>query len=402
MLKKILIFLFIGTLVTSISGCKEKMALSTNIKNSFSDTSSAEETSLVESEDASPIETEESASASTSSTSSLSSKKTVSSYVSAEPKSIVNTQGNITGNLDSVRGMITIQGEWIFYRCSYEEDNKGKLYKIKTDGTEKQKLDDISTFVYCINVIGDWVYYCASPSSDSLNDGYLMKIRTDGSQRQELEHQEKGHCSFLLAVKNTLYYFAAGGLYSLKDDGTDRKLLVECKISILPFFLLEGDYLYYVKNDISYVYPETTNRWEFLRVKTDGSEKHTLASGISNSEGSYRLLMINDGWIYYENQTDNNSKYKCKLDGSSNEKIEFPMSRFVKDGWIYFDDNGAITKSKINGTEKKQILDLKMSYDLYILEDGWIHFTQFSDIRTYKIKTDGTNLQLAVPQIPYS
>ena len=64
---------------------------------------------------------------------------------------------------------------WIFYN---NESDAWKLYKIRTDGTERTLLSDDDS--QSINVVGDWIYYgCES------DDGYyIYKIRTDGTERQ--------------------------------------------------------------------------------------------------------------------------------------------------------------------------------------------------------------------------
>ena len=53
-----------------------------------------------------------------------------------------------------------------------------RLYKIKIDGTEMQKLNDEKS--YDIEARGEWIYYCNS------DDRKFYKIRTDGTERQLL------------------------------------------------------------------------------------------------------------------------------------------------------------------------------------------------------------------------
>jgi hypothetical protein len=86
----------------------------------------------------------------------------------------VNEYGNTPGNIIN-GGYAAIQGDWIYYNNASDD---GKLYKIKTDGSGRQKLnDDVSSY---INVIGDWIYY-----TDDI--GNICKIKTDGSERQLVE-----------------------------------------------------------------------------------------------------------------------------------------------------------------------------------------------------------------------
>jgi hypothetical protein len=77
------------------------------------------------------------------------------------------------GNAIIYTARFETQGEWVYF------SNWGdymRLYRIRTDGTEMQKLNDDKS--YDIEVSGDWVYYCNS------SDGEFYKVRTDGTDRQ--------------------------------------------------------------------------------------------------------------------------------------------------------------------------------------------------------------------------
>jgi len=64
-------------------------------------------------------------------------------------------------------------GEWIYYG---KLDDNAKIYKVKTDGSGKEKInDDMSLF---ISIAGNWIYY------DNLDDHKAYRIKTDGSERQ--------------------------------------------------------------------------------------------------------------------------------------------------------------------------------------------------------------------------
>jgi hypothetical protein len=62
-------------------------------------------------------------------------------------------QGNSSGNIVN-GGLLALDDGWIYYNSVY--DNFG-LYKIKLDGSGKTKLCD--DYAWCINVVGDWLYY---------------------------------------------------------------------------------------------------------------------------------------------------------------------------------------------------------------------------------------------------
>ncbi len=72
--------------------------------------------------------------------------------------------------------LITIENDWLYYNNMWGDKC---IYKVKTDGTQLQKLNDIKSGN--IGVVGDWIYY----SSAKLNEYYKMRI--DGSDNQLLE-----------------------------------------------------------------------------------------------------------------------------------------------------------------------------------------------------------------------
>ena len=54
---------------------------------------------------------------------------------------------------------LNVAGDWIYYQ---NISDNCTIYRIKTDGSEKQRLSgDMSEgdFIQYISVVGDWVYY---------------------------------------------------------------------------------------------------------------------------------------------------------------------------------------------------------------------------------------------------
>lgn len=54
--------------------------------------------------------------------------------------SIVNHRGNSTGNIVNT-GLVAHQGDWIYYVNPSPSDDDDKLYKIRTDGTQRQVVE---------------------------------------------------------------------------------------------------------------------------------------------------------------------------------------------------------------------------------------------------------------------
>lgn len=90
--------------------------------------------------------------------------------------------GNTAGNISN-GGYAAIQGDWIYYG---DMGLSSGLYKIKTDGTDWQRLSD--DFASYINVVGDWIYYHRKDDDVIVGRTTLLyRIKTDGSDRQPVK-----------------------------------------------------------------------------------------------------------------------------------------------------------------------------------------------------------------------
>jgi hypothetical protein len=90
-------------------------------------------------------------------------------------------------NDDSTAG-INIVDDWIYYINVYDESNRStigvvddfKIYKVRTDGSGRTKISDDPTVSF--NVVGNWIFYSTTSSANGGSD--LYRILTDGGDRQ--------------------------------------------------------------------------------------------------------------------------------------------------------------------------------------------------------------------------
>lgn len=98
---------------------------------------------------------------------------------------------------------INVYEDWIYYTVAdlfgYEpvEENLGKLFGIKTDGTGRTeicKLDNQDNNARVVSVIGDWLYINETiTKAKDIPEGYyktvFYMIKTDGSSRIDIDSQ---------------------------------------------------------------------------------------------------------------------------------------------------------------------------------------------------------------------
>lgn len=314
-------------------------------------------------------------------TTNVSSKQPV--FVNTQANEAIITTGNTPGNINNI-GLVEQKDGWIYY--SNYSDNE-YLYKMRTDGTEKTKLNS-ETSAY-INVVGDWVYFeeevkDSRPDDGSDRENYwlLYKIRIDGTDKTKLSNDRMGNLNI---VGDWIYYKNCSDearLYKIHTDGTSKTEITEDQAG---FINVVGDWIYYTNY---------SDEWYLYKIKTDGSSKMQL-----NNYKSREVDVIGD-WIYFVNMDDSFYIYKIRINGEDETILVDNETAYINivGDWIYYnnyDDNKYLYKVRTDGSNRIR-LNCEASYCLNVLGD-WIYYTTRNDDNIdylNKIRTDGTEKQL--------
>lgn len=284
--------------------------------------------------------------------------------------------------------LLVKEGDWLYYRNS---SDGGSIYKIKTDGTQNTKINDISS---CnININGDWIYF-KSLSPDKYYEMYRMK-KDESSQPQDLgftsdSDKEKfiGDYIYYRPYSRDILYNSDDTLRRIKIDGTEDKSLA--RGASYDGLGISGDYIYY--NKVS----DSSNNYEelFFKCKLDGSDETQIFTDIKDGY----IIKVTDNWIYIREDDDvasgKYSIYRIKLDGSEKKQIydgngSSDNISILNDDWIYNYKENCF--QKIDGS--KVINESDVVFDRYNnainIIDGWIYYHKI-DGGFYALKTDGT------------
>jgi len=319
-------------------------------------------------------------------------------------------KGNTAGNLAN-EGLFAENAEWIYF-CpigklySLWDDtfenaldraaNEEYLYKIRKDGTGRTKL--CNDKAKCINVVDEWVYY--TNENDSSN---IYKIRTDGTNRTKINNEP----SFAVnVVDNWIYYFCSSGIYKIRIDGTGRTKIVNDALSYPHAMCIDNGWIYYT----SYSVDDYSHYLYKIRIDGTGRTKLTTDNDIS-------YIHVFDNWIYYKNYYGISA---IKIDGTNKREImdDVYYAINIVDGWIYYmtsefdeyydyyDDEYTYTsydnlyKVKTNGTQKTKLLTGNFSFsegEYYLYSwiniiGNYVYYVDHDDDENiYMIKTDGTD-----------
>lgn len=273
-----------------------------------------------------------------------------------------------TGNASQC-GVFAVQEGKAYFINHYD---KGTLYSMNIDGSEKRKLnDDRSNLFY---VLGNQIYY-----QNSSDNSKLYSMKTDASNRHKLSDDEVISVFWNVTDKRIFYnnWGDNSALYSIKLDGSDRK-----KISYDDTVHMKvlGERIYYSGG------PGASGLYS---MKTDGSEKTKLSA-----DRPFGIFVAGD-WIYYANTSDNSKLYAIRTDGSNRHKLsdDYALNLNMVDGRIYYitGNLSGIYSIKPDGSDKQLISNDHVPW--FVIRDGRIYYTM-THAKIYTINIDGSNKQL--------
>lgn len=136
-------------------------------------------------------------------------------------------RGNTAGNINS-GGIAVNNDEWIYYEVS------DTIYKMKKDGSQQTvAIKSDNGYYKDLNIVGDWIYcnYRDVFDSFSVKNSYdintIYKMKLDGSEKTKVEEIKDGHYEFLNIVGDWIFYTYRNPLYMVKTDGSSETQISE-------------------------------------------------------------------------------------------------------------------------------------------------------------------------------
>lgn len=283
---------------------------------------------------------------------------------SGKTSSIKNVIRRGNSNANIANGGIVDEAEgWIYYSLP------DGLYKVKKDGSEKQKLvdDKLNAGFYDINVIDNDIYYRSMGI-------YKTDIKGD-TTKQITAEDVRGGVHF---VDGWIQY---GNKIRMKYDGSDMEKIYDSNKACGYTLNIVDGWIYYYDSD-------SNGKDGIFKMRLDGSEQQKIFEGNANN------MIVEGDWIYFQNHKKGKRLYKMKTDGSDIQLIvnDEVMSINVTDGWIYYNGNNSLNKIKVDGTEQQKLC-MDNSVDLCVI-DEWIYYKINGESQSlYRVKTDGSEQQ---------
>ena len=265
----------------------------------------------------------------------------------------------------SAQGLIrALVDGWIYYGDSTD---RNCIYRIRTDGSAKTKLTDVSADYIAVD--GDWLFYYDSYQTRL----GLYKVKMDGSDTQKLSDDQTKE---LQIADGWLYYkndSDTGRMYKMRLDASENQAIGEDIYVWWP--VVVGDWIYF---------GSSRNKGQLIKVKTDGSARQVL------SDDEPKFLYVMGDWAYYSTSY---RTYRVGINGGSKELlIEKHASRIRAEGDTLYYSAAGLYRMRMDGSAPQQLSE-DSPYGLY-LNDGWVYFESRSDdMRLCAIRIDGSGLR---------
>lgn len=223
---------------------------------------------------------------------------------------------------------------------------------------------------------GDWIYY-----GDGSDHNYLYKIRTDGTDKKKLNNADS---QGIIVTGDWIYYSDASNyyhLYKIRTDGTDREQVGDVTVNrVYPCIIVTGDWIYY------------SGYLGLNKIRTNGTDKRQLCGGIL-----CRCINVTGGWVYYSTLDYYDSLaglYKIRINGTSKETLSNSSGEYINviGDWFYYKSEHRICRTRTSACVEQELSNDSIG-GIYILDD-WVYYrNRYDNYLIYKIRTDGTDRQ---------
>lgn len=285
--------------------------------------------------------------------------------------------GNYMLNIPLAYGYVAKANGWIYYRNMTDGN---KLYKIKEDLSEKQKLCDVVE-ANSINIIGSNVYFSAYKQGGMHN---IMHMKLDET-KYALYSNNYTFGTWGAAIVYNNYIYPSNGFFRFSTDGKNTIR----GIGFNEFTNIYNNKLYFCFQNINQI----DTLYSINVSNLDGTGIEEIHRGYSRHWQYGQFLGIYENAAYFKENVDFK---KIDLDNPGIvETLPIRISIYnITNFSIYFsniDDSNKLYKSDLNGLSVIKICDDVVKYISVI--DDWLFYYN-SDNHLYKIKQDGTNRQL--------
>jgi hypothetical protein len=287
--------------------------------------------------------------------------------------------GNYMLNLPLAWGLVAKYNDWVYYN-NYNEGYK--LYRIKSDLSQKEKISDKITSVSSLNIIGSSIYL-----SGNMSSGYseLIKMKYDGTNLKYYG-DEFYYKTWGAAIVYGNYIYPSNGYFRISLDSKE----ISPNIAFSNYLNIYNNKLYFC----SFRLENSDSLYSINSCNLDGT-------GIEELYRGYNPYIFNRSYLgVYNNAVYFREKDVFKTFNLSTPNIVTilpikPTYYNISGYTIFFansQDSDRLYQSDLTGNLVTKLCD--DSVGIISVIDDWLYYYNNSDNRLYRIKQDGTSRQL--------
>ena len=308
--------------------------------------------------------------------------------ISNRPKEIpADAVGNTSGNIIN-RGLFCESDGYVYFSNSYDQR---KLYKMKSDGTEVERIADVP--VEFINVYGNDVFFYQTPGADDqvFGLGGLYGVcSTDIKGKTGMHNIDKTIVNSLILCGPELYYQHYDKAEGLKLYKANPRTKDKAQISDKRVFVstpVNGKFMTY-NEDNGY----------FLSLYNPLTDQMELV----DQEARVYNVIVEGQYVYYMNIDDNYRIYRMNLSNYEKEKLTddtVDLFNVYEDNIFYqrnSKDTPAIMHMKTDGSNQRIVA--AGNFTNINCTSTYTYFYEFGDnAPIYKVPTSGGSAEPFVP-----
>ena len=294
-----------------------------------------------------------------------------------------NKPGNTIGNIRNY-GYAVENNNCIYYLAPNEDSTQIGIFKVKNNGKDKQQLYMSEIDIVSLNVYKDYIYFIGSATETYLEeddvDNKIYRMKTDGTGLEVLNDNELNNdCYEIYVVNNQIYYIGLNAEICKMDlNGSNKSVVADNGTGFLG---ITKDYIIYNSDS-----GKEEEEYVTYIMNIDGTEAKPIIEG-------KRLYSVNieGDYIYYGDEDKN--IFKTKIGSGVEEKIYDNIEAYnlnTNEGYAYYlnyldAENANYTvclfRVKLDGTTKtpEKLKELSTYSSFIDVVGDWVIYMDSSD-----------------------
>ncbi|HNX15170.1 MAG TPA: DUF5050 domain-containing protein [Oscillospiraceae bacterium] len=257
-----------------------------------------------------------------------------------------NLDGEVVKIHDDNAATIVLDKNYIYYSTMPDSEDSLDIYRIKPDGTGREKIVDNAIFREDFYVHNGWLYY-QQEYYISGYEGGLSRVRVDGGDVQKI-----GESGIFMIYKDMIFYTSTNEqeetiICKMNLDGSNPVTLCiheyESKYDNFPYSMfIVDDWIYF--EDSNPIGAVPTDKRYIYKLSINGGEPIPIVETVTSG------IRYHQGYLYYSDDRIEQD-YRMELKTGKIEQLKSfntYKSGYYGDWYWYFERSGEVYEKTLN------------------------------------------------------